>query len=158
MFSLGWDLDDGPGPRRVPAWSPHVQARSGDAPALSFLIVCQLSASRSSLRYSLTAIRENDNPCANGCCAPTENPPPLDGFDDGEEAKPIINRVGNPVVSYGNVAEMNVSMPIRHGMFVARFSALADEHERLAWSKVLVRIAATVDPGRRFFSELCYPA
>jgi hypothetical protein len=62
------------------------------------------------------------------------------------------------VVSYGNVAEMNVSMPIRHGMFVARFSALADEHERLAWSKVLVRIAATVDPGRRFFSELCYPA
>src|SRR5260370_20362683 len=53
---------------------------------------------------------------------------------------------------------MNISMPIRHGMFVARFSALAKEHECLARFEVLVRIAAALDPGGRFTLELCYPA
>jgi hypothetical protein len=37
-------------------------------------------------------------------CALAENPAGLNGFDDGEEAKPVINRVGNPTVSPGNVA------------------------------------------------------
>jgi hypothetical protein len=85
---------------------------------------------------------ENDNPRADECCAPAENPTRLDGFDDGEEAKPVINRIGNPTVLPGNVAEMNIAMPIRHGMFLARFSVLTDEQERLARFEVLVRIAA----------------
>jgi hypothetical protein len=54
---------------------------------------------------------ENDNPRADQCCPPAENPARLNGFDDGKEAKPVINRVGNPAVSPGNVAEMNISMP-----------------------------------------------
>jgi hypothetical protein len=90
---------------------------------------------------------ENDNPGADEGCAPTENPARLDGFDDGEEAKPVINRVGNPAVSPGNIAEMNISMPIRHGMFVARFSALAEEHERLARLEVLEGVAAKLYPS-----------
>jgi hypothetical protein len=52
---------------------------------------------------------------------------------------------------------MNISMPIRDGMFVAWFSALAEEHERLARLKVLVGIAADLHPGGQFPSELCYP-
>jgi hypothetical protein len=100
---------------------------------------------------------EDDDPRADEGCAPAENPARLDGFDDGEEAKPVINRVGNPTVLPGNVAEMNISMPIRYGMFVARFSALAKEHERLAPFEVLVRIAAALDPGGRFALDLCYP-
>ncbi len=28
----------------------------------------------------------------------------------------------------GNVAKMNISMPIRHSVFITRFGALADEH------------------------------
>jgi hypothetical protein len=63
-------------------------------------------------------------------------------LDDRKKAKPVIDRVGNPTVSPRNVAEMNISIPIRHGMLVARFSALAEERERLAWLEVLVRIAA----------------
>jgi hypothetical protein len=43
---------------------------------------------------------------------------------------------------------MNISMPIRHRMFVARFSALADEHERLARFKVLLCTAALDSGGR----------
>jgi hypothetical protein len=112
---------------------------------------------RASLRYSLTAIVQDDNPRADGCCTPAENPAGLDGFDDCEEAKPVIDRVGNPTVSPRNVAKMNISMPIRHGMFVARFGALAKEHERLARFEVLVRIAAALDPAGRFALELCYP-
>jgi hypothetical protein len=100
---------------------------------------------------------ENDNPRADEGCASAENPAGLDGFDDGKEAKPVINRLGYPTVLPGNVAKMNISMPIRHGMFVARFSALAEEHERLARFKVLIRIAATLDPGGRFAFQLCYP-
>jgi hypothetical protein len=53
---------------------------------------------------------------------------------------------------------MNISMPIRNGMFVAWFSVLTEEHERLARFEVLVRVAAELHPGRRFASELCYPA
>jgi hypothetical protein len=36
------------------------------------------------------------------------------------------------MVSLGNVSKMNISMPIRHSMFVAGFSALAEEYERRA--------------------------
>ena len=97
-------------------------------------------------RQSLTAIGENDNAHANEFCALAENPTGLNGFDDCEEAEPIINCLGNPTVSPGNVAEMNISMSIRHGVFVTRVSALADEHEYLARSKVLTRIAAALDP------------
>jgi len=71
---------------------------------------------------------------------------------------PVINRVGNPTVSRGDVAEMNISMPVRHGMLVARLSALADELERLARSKVLIRIAADLDPDGRSASQLRNPA
>src|SRR6516162_8369749 len=101
---------------------------------------------------------EGDDPCGDESCVVAENPAGLNSFDDGEEALPAINRVGNPMVSSGSVTKMNISMPIRHGMFVSGFSALADEHERLARSKVLIRIAAELDPGGRFASQLCYPA
>src|SRR5258708_13598283 len=105
----------------------------------------------------LAAIVQNDDARADKFCALPENPTGLNGFDNGEEAKPVINRIGNPAVSPGNVAKMNISMPIRHGVFVARFSALADEHERLARFKVLTRRACTPDPHGRFASTLRDP-
>jgi hypothetical protein len=97
---------------------------------------------------------EHDDPCAGEFCALPENPASLNGFDDGEESKSVINRIGNPTMSPGNVAKMNISMPIRHGVFVTRFRALADEHERLARPEVLTRIAAPLDPDGRFASQL----
>src|SRR5258708_3483547 len=106
----------------------------------------------------LAAIMQNDDARADEFCALPENPTGLNGFDDGEEAKPVINRIGNPTVSPGNVAKMNISMPIRHGVLFTRFGALADEHERPARSKVLTRMAAALDPDRRFASQLGYPA
>ena len=106
----------------------------------------------------LATIVQNDDARADEFCALAENPTGLNGFDDGQEAKPVINRIGNPTVSPGNVAEMNISMPIRHGVFVARFSALADELERVARSNMLIRIAAALDPDGRFALQLCYPA
>ena len=52
----------------------------------------------------LTAAVENDDARADEFCALAENQAGLNGFDDGEQAKPIINRLGNPTVSPGNVA------------------------------------------------------
>ena len=106
----------------------------------------------------LAAIVQNDDARADEFCAMAENPAGLNGFDNGEEAKSVINRIGNPAVSPGNVAKMNISMPIRHGVFITRFGALADEHERLARRKVLTRIGAALDPDGRFSSQLGDPA
>jgi hypothetical protein len=106
----------------------------------------------------LAAIVQNDDARADEFCALAENPAGLNGFDNGKEAKPVINRIGNPAVSPGNVAKMNISMPIRHGVFITRFGALADEHERLARSKVLARITTALDPDGRFASQLGDPA
>jgi hypothetical protein len=107
---------------------------------------------------SLTAIAQNDDARADEFCALPKNPASLNGFDDGEESKPVINRIGNPTMSPGNVAKMNISMPIRHGVFITRFGALADEHERLTRSKVLARITTALDPDGRFASQLGDPA
>jgi hypothetical protein len=104
------------------------------------------------------AIVENDDPRTDESCALAENPAGLNGFDNGEEVTPVIDRVGYPTVSPGGVAEMNTSMPVRYGVFVTRFSALADELERLARSKVLIRLAADLDPDGRFAAQLYYPA
>ncbi len=83
---------------------------------------------------------QNDDARADVFCALPENPTGLNGFDDGEEAKPVINRIGNPTMSPGNVAKMNISMPIRHGVFITRFGALADEHAnprtRVGWDQL----------------------
>jgi hypothetical protein len=106
-----------------------------------------MSEPRASRRYSLAATAENNDPRADESCASAENPTGLNSVDDGKEAKPVINRFGNPTVSLWNVAETNISMPIRHGMFVARFSALTEQHERLARLEVLVRIAAELETG-----------
>jgi hypothetical protein len=63
-------------------------------------------------RNSLTAAVKNDDACADEFCALAEKQTGLNGFNDGEEAKPVINRFGNPTVSAGNVAQMNIPMPI----------------------------------------------
>jgi hypothetical protein len=55
-------------------------------------------------RHSLTAAVENDDARPDEFCAPPENQAGLNRFNDGEEAKPVINRFGNPTVSPGNVA------------------------------------------------------
>src|SRR5262249_35497199 len=109
-------------------------------------------------RCSLMAIVENDDPRADVFCAPAENPAGLDRFDDGEEATVVIERVGNPTVLRGDVAEMKVSMPVGHGVFVAWLRVFADELERLAGSKMLIRIAADLDPDARSAPQLCDPA
>jgi hypothetical protein len=69
---------------------------------------CCAAASSTSLnlrrRYSLTATIENDDARADEFCSVTENQAGLNGFNDGEEAKPVIDRFGNPTVSPRNVA------------------------------------------------------
>ena len=158
MFSLSWGCDEWP--ERVQRRCSHVRGSGKISRRPGVLILDRLTAvgaAQPRYGYSLTAIVEHDNPRADGCCTSPENPARLNGFDDGEEAKAVVNRVGNPAVSPGQVADMNVSMPIRHGMFVARFSALAEEHERLARLELLVGVAAKLHPGGRFTLELCYP-
>jgi hypothetical protein len=99
-FLLGWGRDE---------WPAQVVCRYGRLrssgkirrrAALSFLD--HLTAVRRHVPrcgYPLTAIVENDNPRADGCCTPAENPAGLNGFDDGKEAKPVIDRIPGSTLS-----------------------------------------------------------
>lgn len=97
-----------PSCRRLFGWPPYAASLRPTIPRCA-------AASHTSLnlqRYSLTAAVENDDARADEFCAVAENQAGLNGFNDGQEAKPVINRFGNPTVSPGNVAQMNISMPI----------------------------------------------
>jgi hypothetical protein len=106
----------------------------------------------------LMAVVENHDAGADEFCAPAENPANLDLLGDGGEPKPVVQRLGNPAVSLGNVAEVNAAMVIGHGVVITPIGGLADELKCLARSDVLIGIVAAIDPSGRFAPELCYPA
>jgi hypothetical protein len=71
---------------------------------------------------------------------------------------PIVDRIGDPTMLLGDVAEVNAAMIVRDGATVAPLCRLTDEFHRLARSQVIVGIAAAVDAPSRFPAELIYPA
>jgi hypothetical protein len=60
----------------------------------------------------LPAVVEDNDARANEFCAPTEEPTRFDIFDNDREAKSIVQRLSNPMVSFGDVAEVNSAMII----------------------------------------------
>jgi hypothetical protein len=103
------------------------------------------------------AIVENDDTGADELCAPPENAT-LDLFGNGSETKPIVQCLGDPPVSLGDIAKMNAAMMIRHGVIIALVGGLANELKCLARPDVFIDIFAAIDPSRRFDTEACYPA
>ena len=98
----------------------------------------------------LAAVGEDDDARADEFCTPTENPARLDIFDKDHEVKSIVQRLGNPTMSPGDVAEMNAAMIIRHGAVIARISRPADKLKWLSRSEVFIGIMATVNTSGRF--------
>jgi hypothetical protein len=48
----------------------------------------------------LTAVRKNNDTCADEACTLTKNPIELDIFDNGREGKSIIQSLGDPPMSF----------------------------------------------------------
>src|SRR6266705_1291681 len=87
-----------------------------------------------------SAVGEDDDARADEFCTPTDNPARLDVFDKDHEMKSIVQRLGNPTMSPGDVAEMNAAMIIRHGAVIARISRPADKLKWLSRSEVFIGI------------------
>ena len=73
------------------------------------------------------------------------------------EVKSIVERRGDPMVLFGDIAEVNGTMVIGHGAIACWVDTLANEREGLPRSKLLISITATIYPVR-FPVQLGNPA
>jgi hypothetical protein len=71
---------------------------------------------------------------------------------------PIVDRIGDPTMLLGDVAEVNAAMVVRNVATVAPLCRLTNEFDRLARPQVIAGIAAAVNARSRFPPELIYPA
>jgi hypothetical protein len=62
------------------------------------------------------AIVDDDDARSDEFGAPTDDPTGLDFFDNDREAKSIVQRCGNPIMSLRDVTEVNGAMVIRYGV------------------------------------------
>src|SRR5437660_12601373 len=97
----------------------------------------------------LATVGEDDDARADEFCTPTENPARLDIFDKDHEVKSIVQRLGNPTMSPGDVAEMNAAMIIRHGVVIDRISRPADKCMWLSRSAVIIGLIVSDIPTGR---------
>jgi hypothetical protein len=78
------------------------------------------------------AVVEDDQAGAHGSRLPPGQPAHLDVLDDDREAQSVIERVGNPALTFGNVAEVDSSMVVSDRALISRMIALAHELEGFA--------------------------
>src|SRR5882757_8887138 len=110
-------------------------------------------------RASALAGVEDCNPDAYEFRAPAQDAANFDLVDDGDEPTPFVDSGGDPTItmSLGHVAKMDAVVAKRHSVNVAPIGGFASELDRLAWSDLLIDIAAAIDPFGRFAPELRYP-
>ena len=72
--------------------------------------------SPSAARFISAAIVDDDDARSDEFGAPTDDPTDLDFLDNDREAKSIVQCCGNPMMSLGDVTEVNGAMVIRHGV------------------------------------------
>ena len=148
-----WPVESGSGPSEALTPYEHIGKVLDDAAKSvqakgEHLVYCIL----------LTAVRKNNDPCADEACTPTKDPVELDIFDNGREGKSIIQSLGDPLMSLGDEAEANGAMVICNGVIVAGIKGFANELECFARSKVSIRIVMTISASARFAAEFCNPA
>src|SRR5262245_45211807 len=100
---------------------------------------------------------EDGNPDAHELCAPTKEAANFDLVYDRDQATPVVDSGGDPIMFLRHIAEVDAAMPKRHGVFVALIASFANEFDRLTRPNLLVDIAPAIDPLRRFAPEFCDP-
>src|SRR5262252_5223226 len=89
-------------------------------------------ASRCEKDGASMAVIDDEQAGAHGSRAPPGQPAHLDLFDDDGEAQPVIERVGDPALTLGDVAEVNSSMVVSDRAAISRMIELAHQLEGLA--------------------------
>ena len=100
---------------------------------------------------------EDGNPDAHELCAPTKEAANFDLVYDRDQATPVVDSGGDPIMFLRHIAEVDAAMPKRHGVFVALIASFANEFDRLTRPNLLVDIAPEIDSLRRFAPEFCDP-
>jgi hypothetical protein len=106
--------------------------------------------------WPLAGIKD-DNSDAHEFCASAKESANFHLVYDRDEPTPVVKSEGDPMMSFGHVAEVDAAMPKRHGVFIVLIGRFASEFDRVARSDLLVDIAAPIDSFRRFASKFCYP-
>ena len=101
----------------------------------STITVCMMPAwctiRRGGMLDTSTAVVEDDQAGAHGS-RPPEQPAHLDLLDDDREAQPVIERVGDPAVTFRDVTKVDSSMVVGDRAPVSRMLELAHQLEGLA--------------------------
>src|SRR5262249_38689032 len=79
---------------------------------------------------------------------PRKQPAHLDLLDDDREAQSVVERVGNPALMPGNVAEVNPPMVISDRAPISRMIELAHELEGIAGLDESVDVAPAIHASR----------
>jgi hypothetical protein len=95
------------------------------------------------------AVVENDQAGAHGSSPPLGQPAHLDLFDDDREAQSVIERVGDPTLAFGDVAEVHSSMVVSDRTLISRMVELAHELKGVARLDEPIDVAPAVHAGRR---------
>src|SRR5262249_59343699 len=106
-------------------------------------------ASRREKTLSSMAVVKDEQARVHGSRAPQAQPAHLDLFDDDREAQPVIERVCDPALTLGDVAEVNAPMVVSDRAPIARMIELAHQLEGLARLDEPVDVAPAIDAGRR---------
>jgi hypothetical protein len=100
---------------------------------------------------------QDRNSDAHVFCASTKDTANSNLVYDRNQSTPVVDSVGDPLMPFGHIAEVDAAMPKRHDVFVALIGKFANEFDRLARSNLLVDIAAAINSLGGFTSEFCYP-
>src|SRR5262245_43234347 len=106
--------------------------------------------------WPLAGVKDR-NPDVNVFCASTKDTANSNLVSDRNQPTPVIDSVGDPLMLFGHVADVDAAMPKRHGILIAVIGKFADEFDRFTRSDLLVDIAAAINSLGRFTSEFCYP-
>src|SRR5262249_2059331 len=95
------------------------------------------------------AVVEDDQAGAHRSRAPPRQPAHLDLLDDDREAQSVIERVGDPALTLGDVAEVNSSMAVSDRAPVLRMIEFAPELECLSRLDESIDVAPAIHASRR---------
>src|SRR5258708_3458070 len=94
------------------------------------------------------AVVEDDQAGAHGSRPPPGQPAHLDLLDNDREAQPVIERVGDPAVTFRDVTKVDSSMVVGDRAPVSRMLELAHQLEGLARLDKPVDVAPAVHSSR----------
>ena len=104
-------------------------------------------------QWTVLAGVQERNPDAHVFCASAKDTANSNLVYDRDQPTPVVDSVGDPLMPFGHVADVDAAMPKRHGMLIAVICKFANEFDRVARSDLLVDITAAINSRGDFAFE-----